>query len=226
VDCPKCKTQPAEGAQFCSQCGAALTSRPANGREEDRYEACVRALNFELEHFWKRSLFFWGFIGAAFVALAAASDDHPNLKAAIAAFGFFGSFVWTLGNRGDKFWYEHWEEKLKVSEQPITGRLYGEESSERKKDTSGKPFLEQAGAWWFRGKRYSPSKLTIALSDYVTVFWFGVVSYKFTSLLRGLCNWDWWHWHPSKQVFTVIFMGLSVVLALSLRRICHATKNG
>jgi hypothetical protein len=28
-----------------------------------RYEACVKALQFELDLFWKRSLFFWGFIG-------------------------------------------------------------------------------------------------------------------------------------------------------------------
>jgi hypothetical protein len=39
-----------------------------------RYDASVKALQFELDLFWKRSLFFWGFIGVAFIALAEAKD--------------------------------------------------------------------------------------------------------------------------------------------------------
>ena len=76
----------------------AAPHQPARDRERDRYEACIKALDFELEQFWKRSLFFWGFIGAAFVGLAA-SDNHPFLQGAIAGFGFVGSVTWTLANR-------------------------------------------------------------------------------------------------------------------------------
>ncbi len=43
--------------------------KPPTQYHRDRYEASVKAYQFELDLFWKRSLFFWGFIGAAFVAL-------------------------------------------------------------------------------------------------------------------------------------------------------------
>jgi hypothetical protein len=90
--------------------------------DRDKYDASVKALQFELEQFWKRSLFFWGFIGAAFIAFAT-SDSHPSLQAAIASFGFVCSVVWTLANRGSKFWYEDWETKLKIPRQLGPKRL-------------------------------------------------------------------------------------------------------
>jgi hypothetical protein len=193
-------------------------------KEDNKYEACVKALNFELEQFWKRSLFFWGFIGAAFVALAAAKT-HPFLQAAIASFGFFGSFAWTLVNRGSKFWYEDWEEKLIDAEDVVTGSLYGSPGKEKPADWKKGRLLERVGRNWLKGKRYSPSRLTIALSDYITVFWFGILGYKFASMMGIAYGVASWQWLPSKQALTITFMFASVVSALLLRGICHTSKR-
>jgi hypothetical protein len=37
--------------------------------DRDKYDASVKALQFELEQFWKRSLFHWGFVGPAFISV-------------------------------------------------------------------------------------------------------------------------------------------------------------
>lgn len=139
-------------------------------RKRIRYDACVQALQFELDLFWKRSLFFWGFIGVAFIAFAAAKDQL-GLQAAIASFGFVCSMVWTLANRGGKFWFENWEQKLVKAESALTGNLYGNPEIQGWKPGDNLRLLECVGWWAFKARRYSPSRLAIALSDYVFFLW-------------------------------------------------------
>src|SRR5229473_56471 len=79
-----------------------------------KYAADVR--KFEIERFWQRSLFFWGFIAAAFLAYAALYDRDNLLTLLIACFGVVCSFAWTLQNRGGKYWQEAWEQKVKSVE--------------------------------------------------------------------------------------------------------------
>ena len=136
--------------------------------EQARYDATVKALEFELDQFWKRSIFFWGFIAVAFGAFAATADNHTELRSPIASFGFVCSVIWTLANRGSKFWYENWEEKRKDAEEPITRSLYGVNPQE--KCPKGKE-KRRRFSWWLRARRFSPSKLTIALSDYTAILW-------------------------------------------------------
>ena len=70
-----------------------------------RYEFACKARELELTLFWQRSLFFWGFIAASFVAFAQLRQSVGQ-SCLVATFGFVCSFVWTLANRGSKFWYE------------------------------------------------------------------------------------------------------------------------
>jgi hypothetical protein len=180
------------------------------GKDRSRYDASINALEFELEHFWKRSLFFWGFIGAALVAFSAA-DKHPSLQGLIASFGFVCSMVWTLVNRGSKYWYEKWESKVGETEMAVTGHLYGDERVEEKETECLKK--------WLQGRRYSPSRLTIALSDYVVVLWFGLLVYTIIKIVLGSqCPYS--SEHCFKWVVS-IFMLVSFVFAVSLAWICH-----
>src|SRR5688572_7309664 len=115
-----------------------------------RYEFACQAREVELDLFWKRSLFFWGFIGAAFLAFAALRAS-VHLSTLIASFGLVCSVVFTLANRGSKFWYESWEQKVERSERDVTGPWYSVEEA------------VQADLAWFRARRFSVSKLAIGL---------------------------------------------------------------
>jgi hypothetical protein len=69
---------------------------------------------FEIDLFWRRSLFFWGFLSAAFIACGTLSSQKadPDVIFAIACFGIICSLTWTLVNRGSKYWHKAWEQKL------------------------------------------------------------------------------------------------------------------
>ena len=70
------------------------------------FETASEVRKFEITLFWTRSLFFWGFIAAAFVAIAALKNDQATLSLLISEFGVVCSLAWTLGNRGSKYWQE------------------------------------------------------------------------------------------------------------------------
>jgi hypothetical protein len=117
---------------------------------------------FEIDLFWKRSVFFWGFISAAFVGYATLiKSQTPTLALPLACFGMVCSVAWTLVNRGSKYWQEAWERKVERVE---------------KEATNSTPFateepLDKSKGPWLRARRMSVSKLTIALSDFTSAIW-------------------------------------------------------
>jgi cell division protein FtsW (lipid II flippase) len=116
---------------------------------EKSFAAAVQARNLELDLFWKRSLHFWGFVAAAFVAFAAVKShsfgtNAPWLPIVIVALGFVCSVAWTLANRGSKSWQEEWENKVEAIEQLELGMpLFGSRSVRERK------------AVWLRSSRFS-----------------------------------------------------------------------
>ncbi len=87
------------------------------------YDVSNDTRKFEIDLFWKRSLFFWGFIASAFVFLGL-FNSNKVLSLAISGFGLIGSLSWHLANLGSKFWYENWEAKVANYEVKITGKLF------------------------------------------------------------------------------------------------------
>jgi hypothetical protein len=137
---------------------------PCQRKEILKYASEIR--KFEIERFWQRSLFFWGFIGASFVAYAALYEKRQDLlPLLIACFGFVCSVAWTMQNRGSKYWQEAWEQKVHVVEDDVLGAALF---------SNREPLLEK-GPWGAR--EFSVSKLAIALSDF-TVFVWGVLVVK------------------------------------------------
>lgn len=126
------------------------------------FQYAAETRRFEIERYWQRSLFFWGFIAAALVGYATLSDTTkygPHLRQAITAFGIIASLAWTLQNRGSKYWQEAWEAKVERLEMEVLGlRLFGEQEPRKK-----------TGLWG--GWRYSVSRLTTQLSDFTLVAW-------------------------------------------------------
>jgi len=133
---------------------------------KQRFQVSLETRKFEIELFWKRSLFFWGFIAAAFVGFATTYKEHIGLSIVIAGFGMVCSFAWTMANRGSKYWQENWETKVGEFENDITGPLF------RKHEP-----IQEKGIW-LQARRYSVSKLAIALSDYIFALWFLIFGYQ------------------------------------------------
>lgn len=136
------------------------------------YETAIDTRKLKIELFWKRSLFFWGFIATAFAAYFTLESSGSNFSFLIACFGLICSIVWSLSNRGSKYWQESWEEKVERIEPDITGELFSEEEPVQKK------------GFWLRSRKFSVSKLTIALSDYTFMIWLGIISWEVLSLMN------------------------------------------
>jgi hypothetical protein len=165
---------------------------------EKCFDVSVQIRNMEIDLFWKRSLFFWGFISSAFIGYAALRQ--PILRSLLACFGMVCSIAWTLVNRGSKYWQESWETKVERYEIPVTGVLFAHEEAP-----------QSYKGCWLRGRKYSVSKIAIALSDYVSILW--------TSLVIGECSRPY---VPSsvqpwlKQTGTMIFIVFSMLYIVLL----------
>ena len=130
-----------------------------------KYDVALATRNFEIELFWKRSLFFWGFIASAFVGYTALAKDMPSLAVVVACFGFVCSVAWSLVNRGSKRWQENWEIFVAELEDDITGKLFKDRKEKENKGV------------WLASRKFSVSKVTIALSDFTVLIWGSLMLY-------------------------------------------------
>lgn len=151
------------------------------GREFDsklkKYEIALATRNFEIELFWKRSIFFWGFIASSFVGYTTVFKDSPSLSFIISCFGFVCSVAWGLVNRGSKYWQENWESIVAEIEDDITGELFKSRSPRKTKGI------------WLSSRKFSVSKVTIALSDFTVLVWLGLMLFHvINSFQITLCD--------------------------------------
>lgn len=128
-------------------------------QKEKTFDHASDVRKFEIDLFWKRSLFFWTFIGAALVAYAALMRERKDeLPFAVACFGGLCSLAWTLANRGSKFWQETWENKQRDAELGALGVSISKIPANTKRE-------------WWGPWRYSVSRLTISVSDLTFLVW-------------------------------------------------------
>ena len=120
---------------------------------------------FEIKLFWHRAIFFGGFISIIFVGYYS-TTDKPTIQFLLSVLGLLCSFVWFLANKGSKFWQENWEGHIAHTKEynGIFARHY-------KKDECN----------IFKGDRFSPSKLAISLSFYITLVWVIIIYIQFNS---------------------------------------------
>lgn len=131
----------------------------------------------EIGLLWRRTLIFWGITLAGFTAYTYSFDKSEIYALLIANFGFISSFVWTLANRGGKFWQDSWDQHVKRLESKVLGYELSHKPIEP-------PKKKKKGFW--RGVRFSPSRLITALSDYVTVVWYLILIIQL--VIIGLSN--------------------------------------
>lgn len=133
-----------------------------------QYKIAIDTRKLELELFWKRSLFFAGFISAAFAVYSSAN----SVKLPMAALGLFLSVSWFLANKGSKYWYETWEIKVNALEECLE-REFSELNDGLIAHKLFQAWLDEKGYWWHltRGSRWSVSRLTIMISIAIIPPW-------------------------------------------------------
>lgn len=121
---------------------------------------------FEIELYWKRATYFWGFIAAAFAGYALTykngAEHEPWLTLIFSAVGLIFSFSWYLVNRGSKFWQQNWERHVDLLEDMTLGPLYKIVAEPFNKNRN---FLTAPG-------QFSVSKINQMLSVFVSLIWF------------------------------------------------------
>ncbi len=134
------------------------------------WELAWKTRNFEIELYWKRSAYFWGFqisVFAAFAVCVGLLDGYIGdaetfvilFSSALSFLALAASFLWELAEQGSKDWQNVWERHIDLLEDEFTGPIY--------KTYLFKPQSPQ-------DERYLPfsvSKLNHAISSATTLFW-------------------------------------------------------
>lgn len=181
-------------------------------KAEKQLDLSVQTRDIEIELFWKRSLFFWGFIAAAFTGYAALRQANSDLALVIACFGMVCAFAWALLNRGSKYWQESWETKVERYEVDVTGKLFAQEEE-----------IQTNKGCWLQARRYSVSKISIALSDYVFVLWLFVVAGELLRRYAPLAVQPWLN--ECGLILFVFFSLIFLVLLLIFGRTSKRPNN-
>lgn len=99
------------------------------------YQKAWENRNYEIDKFWSRALYFWGFIAATFVAYTAIPASDPkqdsitkitdfSIEISILALGIIFSTAWILVIQGSKRWQENWEKHIDYLEDFVSGSIY------------------------------------------------------------------------------------------------------
>lgn len=129
--------------------------------EINLYQEILQLRKFEIENFWKRSLFFWGTI-----AIVLAGYFQLDLKQYLIFISFSGmiyNFIFSLSIRGSKYWQEHWETIAVVYEKTLNFRLLTHKAD--------KLIALNNNSKYTSPYRFSVSKLTMLLSDVTVLVW-------------------------------------------------------
>lgn len=155
-------------ASFAEPDGSKKPEKEADSRAGRALAFALDIRKFEIELYWKRATYFWGFIAAAFAAYAltykSGTAHEPWLSLLFSCLGIVFSWAWFLANRGSKFWQQNWERHVDLLEDMTLGPLYKTVATSPDVDTG----LFSAG-------RYSVTKLNQLLSFFVTLVWVPLV---------------------------------------------------
>ena len=169
-----------------------------------------RALNrayalrtFEIEHYWKRATYFWGFQIAIFAAFgllwrAQAENSWGLITLALALLGALTAVANLLSAYGSKFWQENWELHIDMLEDEIEGRLH-------------------KTVWLSEGKvSFSVSRVNQALGFLFLLFWLVItvyVAYHFVGSPPFTLGPDYLHNLPAWLQFIIpfVFVAFGVV---------------
>jgi hypothetical protein len=141
-----------------------------NPDHEKALDRAYELRTFEIEHYWKRATYFWGFQIAIFAAFGliwkdTAANPWTPIAVALAGLGVLTAVANYLTALGSKFWQENWESHIDILEDAVEGRLH-------------------KIVWLSDEKaRYYVSRVNEWLSFYFILFWICVTLYVTTKFV-------------------------------------------
>ena len=105
----------------------ALPTRSASAARKAALARAHELRKFEIENYWRRSSYFWGFQLVAFGALALTAKDgrfYPPIVLVVSVFGALAALTGILTAKGSKFWQANWEAHVDFLEVAVEGKLH------------------------------------------------------------------------------------------------------
>ncbi len=122
---------------------------------------------FELDLYWKRATYFWGFLVAIFAGFFIVNDQSKKfdfyIQLGVACIGLIFSLAWYLVNRGSTYWVTNYERLIDAIEEYLGISFYNLNLE------NGKSF------WGFSYYAFSVSRINIIVSFFIFFIWLSVV---------------------------------------------------
>ena len=184
---------------------------------KEAYKVALDTRKFEIELYWKRATYFWGFLVAIFAAyflLSTRGDDNEILLTLLSLLGLFISIGWYFVNRGSKVWQENWEKHIGFLEDGINGPLF---------KTIIVPNLK-----FYKlqsGYPNSVSKVNMVLSLTIVFFWF--FDFVFSIFQLNLNTFSSEVFQPNYiwVGYTLISIGILSIIFFIIKCFNHYTKS-
>lgn len=193
-----------------------------NTRLYRAFQTALQTREFEINLFWKRALFFWGFISVGFVAYWRVVEsiygkngfpDSDTLKIPLIAISVVINLFclfFHLANKGSKYWQENWEAHIALLEPRVMGDLF---MTTIKKDETCffVTFLKSLFCPAFLYD-FSVSKLTTFVSLIMVIASWGMVFYSIYIYFDNL-------------LFAFIGIGVLIVIAVCIAYASQGNKK-
>lgn len=139
---------------------------------------------FEIELYWKRATYFWGFLIASFTAYFIVSDftkfKDDKYQLLVICFGILFSLSWYLVNRGSSYWQSNWERMIEAIEEKLEIDFYISDLF-----INEKKFLHPIAPY-----RFTVGKINIIVSLYVLILWLILLVINLKTNLKLSANFD------------------------------------
>lgn len=113
--------------QYIAQFKHSKSKKEVISKQKEALERAWKNRDFEIELYWKRASYFWGFIAATFAGyfiIVSNEIKFIQIEYIIICLGFVFSLAWYFVNIGSKKWQENWEKHIDMLEDEITGPIY------------------------------------------------------------------------------------------------------
>lgn len=116
--------------RYFTELGILTTEGIDRKRAERAFERASQIRDFEIELYWKRATYFWGFQAAFMATIAVLLNGGikdswaPLFGSGVALIAIIVSWLWSDMSCGAKFWQNNWERHVDMLEPYFTGQLY------------------------------------------------------------------------------------------------------